>query len=154
MRMAQILVCLFFTLSLIGCSAAKALPREVLSEAMMGCALPSGAVYTVGEGEGGISPPSDLLSVIVGGEALLEGVKSGVFYLSARAEICEAAVLFCYTASEAREAAELCQARGALLMQYAEGVSACVSVKGKYVLFAAGKDASKILAALERAVKG
>ncbi|MBE6662288.1 MAG: hypothetical protein E7606_03275 [Ruminococcaceae bacterium] len=154
MKMVKILVCFFLMLSLIGCSAAKALPRDVLSEAIAGCSLPSGTVYAIGEGAGGISTPSELPSVIVGGEAVLEGVKSGVFYLSAREEICEAAVLFCYTASEAREAAELCQARGALLMHYAEGVSSCVSVKGKYVLFAAGKDASRILAALERAVKG
>ncbi len=128
------------------------MPREVLSEAMVGCALPSGVVYAFGD-ESGITAPSDLLNTLVGGEAALGGVKNAAFYLSAREEVCEAAVLLCYTASEARDAVSLFQARGDLLMRYAEDVRACVSVKGKYLLFAAGKDAPKILAALERAVR-
>ncbi len=154
MRICKIFLCLCLVLTLSSCSSARVMPCDALGEVLVGCALPSGTVYALGEGEGGIALTDELLHRLFGDcEEKISGVESGAVYLSARESVCEAAVFYCYAAGETREVVELCRERGELLARYEASVSCEVAVKGRYVLFAASEDPKPILAALARAVK-
>ncbi len=155
MKIYRMILCLILLLSLCSCSHAKVMPNDALGEALVGCALPSGTVYTLGEGGGGIALTQDLLSRLFGDcEEAVSGVEYGAIYLSARETVCEAAVFYCYAAGEARDMAELCLARGEALARYDDVIVSKVTVKGKYVLWAACEEPETVVAALARAVKG
>ena len=153
-KIGWLIFCVALTVMLCSCSGERVMPSKAVSEALAGCALPSGTVYVLGEGEQGVVLTEELLGRLFGDcEEGFGGVSSGALYLSARESICEAAVFYCYAASETREVAELCHARGELLARYESSVSAAVVVKGRYVLFAASEEPEPILAALSRAIK-
>lgn len=154
-KICKIGLCLLLVLLLSSCGKTAILPREAVGEVLVGCSLPSGVVYTSDEAGRGMELTQEMLFRLFGDCAeIMSGVESCAIYLSARETVCEMGVFYCYAAGEARQVAELCLARGEELARYDDAIVSKVTLKGRYVLWAASEDPEPIVAALGRAVRG
>ena len=151
MKICKMVLCFSLIFLLCSCSNMKIMPSVAVSEALAGCALPSGRVYTLWESEQGDRSDEDMFRLLFDGyETGMAGVRCSSVYLSAREGLCEMAVFLCY--GDTMDTVDMCQRRGEFLVRSDKDVQYMTSVKGKYVLFAVGEHPETLLAALSRAV--
>lgn len=153
MKIWKIMLCALLSIFLCSCSNVKIVPSAIVSEALAGCALPSGQVYTLGEQKQGNQSDEDTFRLMFEEyETGMLGVRCSAVYLSARDRLCEMAVFLCY--GDTKDTVDMCQRRGEFLARSDKDVRYMTAVKGKYVLFAVGDDPEVLLSALRRAVDG
>ena len=128
------------------------MPHEAVGEALIGCSLPAGQIYTLGDeaGEGKASDEALFRVLFEGYEEGMHGVEASAVYLSARENICELAVFLCY--GDTKDTLNMCLKRGDFLSRYEPNTHSLSMVKGRYVLFAAGENPNSLLDALGRAL--
>ena len=152
-KICKIVLCLSLAVLLSSCSNVKIMPSAIVSEALAGCTLPSGQVYTLWESEQGDRSDEDTFRLLFDEyETGMAGVRCSAVYLAARERLCEMAVFLCY--GDTMDTVDMCQRRGEFLVRSDKDVQYMTSVKGKYVLFAVGEAPEALLAALSRAVDG
>ena len=134
------------------CSRVRSSPNEAIGTLLAAHSLPSGVVYTLEAGDEQASARQMLLRMLGECESELGGIRSCAFYLSARGDVCEAAVFACYSASAARELATFCLARGELLARNSNGIGSKVLVKGKTLLWAVSVNPDPLINTLSRAI--
>ena len=155
MKIWKIMLVIVVLMSLCSCGSGKKMPIEVVSDAVAGCALPAGVIYDshVGsDSEGYLS--EHLLKTLFGecGENMKQ-VESCAIYMTAKQDVCEAAVFRCYSSAGTGEIVEMCLYRSGILERYAPDTKTGITVCGRYVFWAAGKNADGIISALKRAAR-